>query len=86
MAKQKPTATAEQAQLAKEQGRTQGRKGCKAVRINMAFTPATHLYIKTMARVRGQTISEFTAEVFAQHLKENASVYEMAKTFRNMSR
>lgn len=28
---------------------TQGRKGCKAIRINMAFSPEIHEYIKVMA-------------------------------------
>ena len=39
--------------------RTQGRKGCKAIRINMAFTPENHEFIKTMARISGKTMTEF---------------------------
>lgn len=77
------TPTADQVQLAREQGRTQGRKGCKAIRINMAFTPEIHEYIKTMARVRGQSMSEFTAAVFAQHMEENAAIYDKAKAFKD---
>ena len=39
--------------------RTQGRKGCKATRINMAFTPDNHEFIKVMARITGKTMTEF---------------------------
>ena len=37
--------TADDIQEAREQGKTQGRKGCKAIRINMAFTPEVYNYI-----------------------------------------
>ena len=73
----------EQAQFMQE-GKTKGRKGCKAIRINMAFTPDVHEYIKTMARVRGESITDFTNRVFEQHMKENADVYQRAKAFKDM--
>ena len=73
----------EQAQFMAE-GKTKGRKGCKAVRINMAFTPEVHEYIKTMARVRGESITDFTNKVFEQHMKENREIYERAKAFKDM--
>ena len=73
----------EKAQFMAE-GKTKGRKDCKAIRINMAFAPAVHEYIKTMARVRGESITDFTNKVFEQHMKENAEVYERAKAFKDM--
>lgn len=78
--------TAEKAQAMREAGTTQGRKGCKAVRINMAFTPEVHEYIKTMARVRGESVTDFTNHVFKQSMEENAALYEQAKAFQKSFR
>ena len=73
--------TPEKAQEMREAGTTQGRKGCKAVRINMAFTPEIHEYIRTMARLRGESVTEFTNFVFRQSMEYNADLYEQAKQF-----
>ena len=81
--KERKTYTDEEAQKYLEAGSTQGRKGLKANRINMAFSPSVHEYIRVMARVRGETISEFTEHVFRQHMAENAALYEQAKQFKN---
>jgi len=80
--KGRKTYTAEQAQEMREAGTTQGRKGCKAVRINMAFTPEVHEYIRTMARVRGESVTDFTNFVFKQSMEINADLYEKAKAFK----
>ena len=64
-------------------GTTRGRKGCKANRVNMAFTPEIHDYIRTMARVRGESITDFTNYVFRKSMEENAAIYEQAKAFKN---
>ena len=61
---------------------TKGRKGCKAIRINMAFTPDVHDYIKTMARVRGESITDFTNYIFTRSMEENREIYERAKAFK----
>ena len=62
-----------------EAGKTQGRKGAKAIRFNMAFPPSVYEYIQTMARVRGESVTKFTQFVFEKSMKENAEVYEQAK-------
>lgn len=59
--------------------RTQGRKGCRAVRINMAFTPDNHEYIKTMARISGQTMTEFTNLVIERYRAEHPEIFDQAK-------
>lgn len=59
--------------------KTQGRKGCKATRINMAFTPANHDFIKTMSRVCGYTMTEFTNIVIERYRMEHPEIYEQAK-------
>lgn len=73
--------TAERAQEMRQAGTTQGRKGCRAVRINMAFAPDLHEYIKVMARVRGESVTDFTNYVFRQSMEQNAELYEKAKSF-----
>ena len=62
-----------------EQLRTQGRKGCKAVRINMAFTPANHQFVKVMARITGQSMTEFTNFVIERYRTEHPEIFEQAK-------
>ena len=59
--------------------KTQGRKGCKATRINMAFTPENHEFIKVMARLTGKTMTEFTNLVIERYRTEHPELYEQAK-------
>lgn len=75
--------SAEEIAQAREQGKTQGRKGVKAIRINMAFSPEVHEYIRTMARVRGESVTAFTNYIFEQSMKDNAELYERAKEFKD---
>ena len=60
--------------------RTQGRKGCKAVRINMAFTPDNHRFIKTMARIYGMTMTEYTNHVVEKYRLEHPELYDQAQS------
>ena len=59
--------------------KTQGRKGCKATRINMAFTPENHEYIKIMAKVTGKTMTEFANLAIERYRTEHQDLYEQAK-------
>ena len=68
----------EQAERA-AQLRTQGRKGCKAIRINMAFTPENHEFIKVMAGVTGKTMTEFANLVVERYRTEHPDLYEQAR-------
>lgn len=70
----------EQAERA-AQLRTQGRKGCKAYRINMAFTPDNHQFIKTIAKASGRTMTELTNEVIEAYRNEHPEFLEKAKDF-----
>lgn len=70
----------EQAQRADEL-KTQGRKGCKATRINMAFTPGNHEFIKIMAKASGKTMTEFTNLVIAAYRKEHPEIMAQANAF-----
>ena len=76
---QQGTASPQEASERAAQLQTQGRKGCKAVRINMAFTPDNHEFVKIMARISGQTMTEFTNHVIEQYRAEHPEIFEQAK-------
>ena len=61
--------------------KTQGKRGMKSVRVNMAFDKPVHDYIRTMARAGGMTITDFTNLVFREHMKRNADKYKKASEF-----
>ena len=73
--------TADEIELARETNQTRGRKGFKMLRVNMAFYPDTHDYIRTMARVRGQTITQFVNDLIRKSAEDNAETYQKAKDF-----
>lgn len=75
------TADAQEVQERTEELRTQGRKGCKAVRINMAFTPSNHEFIKVMARATGHTMTQFTNIVIEAYRNEHPELMEQANSF-----
>lgn len=79
--KERKTYTEQEKREFMEAGKTKGRKGCKQIRINMAFTPEVHEYIKTMARVRGESITDFTNYIFTRSMEENAETYQKAREF-----
>ena len=70
---------AQKAQEAKEALQTQGKRGIKASRINMAFTPSNTDYIKVMAGVRGESMTQFVNAALEEHRQQNGTVYEKAK-------
>jgi len=82
---QQTTADAEEQAERASNLQTQGRKGCKAARINMAFTPENHEYIKLMAGRAGYTMTEYANGIIAKHREEHAEQYEAAKKFRDES-
>lgn len=65
---QPPITEAEKAERLAEM-RTQGRKGARAVRINMAFSPDNHEFIKVMASQTGRTMTE-TCNLIVQAFRE----------------
>jgi len=76
---QQGTASPQEAQERAAQLKTQGRKGCKAIRINMAFTPENHEFIKIMAKISGKTMTEFANLVVERYRNEHPDLYEQAK-------
>lgn len=78
---QQATVTEAEATARAEELRTQGRKGCKATRINMAFTPSNYDFLKIMASVTGKSITEFANLVIETYRKDHSEVYEKAREF-----
>lgn len=56
-------------------GATQGRKGEKAPRINMAFSPDNHSYLKFESRRQGMSITEFANMIIAQYRESHPAKY-----------
>lgn len=73
--------TEQEAQEAKMQMKTQGKKGMKAARINMAFAPDTYDYIKVLSQAKGVSITQLVNEIIRQHMNipENKEAFERAQ-------
>lgn len=78
---QQGTASKQEATERAEALQTQGRKGCKAIRINMAFTPSNHEFIKVMAKASGKTMTEFTNLVISAYQREHPEIMAQAQAF-----
>ena len=76
---QQGTASPQEAAERAAQLKTQGRKGCKAIRINMAFTPENHEFIKVMETISGKTTPEFANLIVERYRNEHPEIYEQAK-------
>ena len=76
---QQGTASPQEAAERAEELKTQGRKGCKAVRINMAFTPSNYEFIKVMAAASGRSMTEFTNLVISAYQREHPEIMEEAR-------
>lgn len=73
--------TAAEVQQAREMGRTQGREGVKALRINMAFKPEIYDFIKRMAIFRGETITDFCNHILELYMEEHKEDYNRMLDF-----
>jgi hypothetical protein len=80
---QQVTASAEEIQERRAEMRTQGRKGAKATRINMAFAPDNYNYIKVMSRISGQTLTEFVNEIIVTYRQQHDQQYKQALNILN---
>ena len=71
--------TEAEAQEALENLRTQGQKGLKSPRINLAFRPSVYDYVHVMSAIRGQPMTEYINEVLAAEMERNRDAYEQAR-------
>lgn len=81
--KSRKTYTETEAADALETLQTSGKKGVKLPRINMAFTPTNYEFIKTMAQVRGQNLTEFLNDIISEARETHKETYQKAIEFRN---
>ena len=59
---------------------TQGRKGYKMQRINMAFTPDNIDFLRTISKVKGQTMTQFVNDILDKAREENKDLIEQIKS------
>ena len=78
---QQGTASPQEVTERQEALQTQGRKGAKAIRINMAFTPSNHEFIKVMAKATGRSMTEFANDVITAYRSEHPEFMEQANSF-----
>lgn len=55
---------------------TQGRKGCKQKRINMAFTPANYSFVQIMSKAHGVTMTKFVNNVLDEYREAHPDAYQ----------
>lgn len=71
---------AEKAQR-KAEGRTRGRTGCKADRINLAFTVENYDFIKRFSNLRGENMTEFVNHIIEEYRERNIEEFEAFEKF-----
>lgn len=64
---------------AQEEGRTQGRKGMKLKRINMAFTNPNLDFIRVMAGISGMSMGRYVNSLIEAERERNGEAYNEAK-------
>lgn len=74
------TQTEETTAPAKEIHSTQGRKGEKQQRINMAFSPENLDYIRAMAGLKGISATRFVNDLIAQDREKNGTAYDKIRS------
>lgn len=62
--------------------KTQGRKGCLMQRINMAFSPENHEYLRVVSACMGKNMSEFVNDLITKYRMQHADIYEKAVKFK----
>ena len=77
--RQQETATAEEQAARRAAGRTQGRKGCKMQRINLAFSDENMKLIQIMSKSMGITQTKFVNQVLDNWRGENQDLYDQAE-------
>ncbi len=76
--------TEEEARAILEEGRnTRGLGGVHVPRINMAFTPSNYDFITTLARMRGETYTDFVNHLVDITREKYKEQYELAKKLKN---
>lgn len=80
--KARKTYTEEQQARMREEGTTQGRKGCHTIRFCMSIHPKAYDYIATMSKLKGVSITKFTNEILLDSMEKNKDLYEKVVAMR----
>lgn len=70
------TPDAQEVLEAQEELKTQGKKGARAQRINMAFTPSNLQFIRTMSKAKGQSMTQFVNDLITRERTQNGDAYK----------
>lgn len=60
---------------------TQGRKGCAAKRINMAFSTDNYQFLKVMASASGRTMTDMCNLIISAYRREHPEILAKAQGF-----
>ena len=64
-----------------DEQKTQGRKGYKMQRINMAFTPDNIQFIRDMSKAKGMTMTQYVNGVLNKEREKNSNYLKTLKDF-----
>jgi hypothetical protein len=76
-----PKASPAEVKARKEAMQTQGRKGCKATRINLAIKPSNHEFVKILASATGKSMTEIINTLIEAYRMEHPEMMEQARGF-----
>ncbi|MCD8287188.1 MAG: hypothetical protein LUD50_08200 [Clostridia bacterium] len=74
-----PMASPDEQRERRKNMKTQGRKGCKLPRINLAFSPDNYEFARIMARATGQSITRFVNLCLQKYKEEHEDLYQQAR-------
>lgn len=68
---------------AQEELRTQGRAGMKLPRINLAFSPTNYEFVKIMAALHGQNLTQYINDIISAERERSSDAFNKAKELRD---
>lgn len=75
-------ATPAEAKLRRAKLQTQGKKGAKAKRINLAFSDVNYDFVSTMASMTGKTMTHFVNYILDEYRESHKDLYLKAQELR----
>lgn len=78
-----PEASPAEAHARREAMQTQGRRGAKAIRLNISITPSNHEFVRILARASGQTQNRLINNIIKAYREEHPELMGQANQFLN---
>ena len=78
---QQGTASPQEQHQRRQEGRTQGRKGCRVKRLNLAFYEGNYEFIRVMSKATGRTMTQFTNLIIEAYRNEHPEMMQQAQAF-----